>query len=51
MLGVLLLFSKQESCGKDKNSIKADRLLNTIPVLSTEVSLVIEKAIPHTSPK
>lgn len=50
MLGVLLLFLRQESCGKDINSIKADGLLNTVPVLSTEVSLVTEKDIPHASP-
>lgn len=51
MLGVLLLFLKQESCGKDINSIKADGLLNTVTVLSTKVSLVTEKAITHSSPK
>lgn len=51
MLGVLLLFSKQESRGKDINSIQADGLLNTVTVLSTELSLVMEEAIPHTSPK
>ena len=48
---MLLLFLRQESYGKDINSIKVDGLLNTVPVWSTDVSLVIGKAITHTSPK
>lgn len=47
---MLLLFLRQESYGKDINSIKADGLLNTVPVSSTDVNLVIGKAITHTFP-
>lgn len=51
LLGVPL-FWRQESCGKDTQSIKADGLLNTtVPVLSTEVNLVTEDTITHASPK
>lgn len=46
-----IVFDKKQ-CGRDADFTKADGLLHTVCIVfRREVSLVIENAIAHTSPK